>query len=111
MTRDDMEEAIWRVCGRASWQEVERLLRVIDTYAFGVARKLTRQETDHYASLKPGETDPETLMRRCKRCGEVKHISLYGYDHRQPYRRRRSCEICSPSRRKERPKQINGSRR
>jgi hypothetical protein len=38
--RSDVEEALWKIAGRASWQDVEKVLRVVDAYAVTMARKL-----------------------------------------------------------------------
>lgn len=99
-SRADVEAAIWRICGRAKWQEVERLLALIDGYAVTMAHKIQptiEWHPDPWKDLRPGQT--QDGMRRCMECGKVKKLESFARDQRCPLGRRMRCKECRPPRR------------
>lgn len=104
VTRDEVEDELYKLIGMQKAPQLKRLMRVIDSYAITVSHKLepleTWQQPDPLRYLKPGETSEDGTQRRCRTCGKVKPLTVKNFapnakDRR--WKRRYSCTACSPN--------------
>jgi hypothetical protein len=101
VTRDELEDELYKLVGQHRAAQLPRLMRIIDSYAISVSRKMGPIDwhPDPYKYLKPGETSAEGDKRRCRQCGKVKDLTIDNFAPaaRDPYNRRQSCTDCSPN--------------
>jgi hypothetical protein len=101
VTRDEVEDELYKLVGMQKAPQLRRVMKVIDSYAITVSHKLGPVEGFQLESyLKPGETSLDGLRRRCRLCGKVKALTVKNFapnakDKR--YKRRYSCTECSPN--------------
>lgn len=98
ISREDLTDELYRVLGRHRANDVLKLARLIDRYAYALAHKVADEQEAEYnrwRHLKPGETDERGVMRRCASCGQVRHLTkMFARDNRSPYGRKLRCNIC-----------------
>src|SRR5208282_5204263 len=102
VSRDDVENELFKLAGPYKAALLPRVMAVIDKYAITMSRKMgdlsTDWHPDTHRALRPGETDEATGKRRCLGCGKVKDLTRdFARDHRAPDGRRRRCSECSPN--------------
>ena len=74
-SRDDVQGAIWRA-GVKDPRKVDELLRVIDSYAYGLARRAVQLE-----EAVPGEPHQDgRALYLCRGCGDRLPLSLFPQD-------------------------------
>jgi hypothetical protein len=103
VTRDDVEDELYKLVGIQKAPHLRRVMKVIDAYAITMSHKLGPvewQQPDVLKYLKPGETSSDGTKRRCRLCGTVKALTVKNFapnakDKR--YKRRYSCTECSPN--------------
>lgn len=69
VSRAQVEEALWRISGRTSWQELEKVLKVIDAYAVTMAHRLGCEQ--------PIPARGRVKDYLCKNCGQRKDITAF----------------------------------
>jgi hypothetical protein len=104
VTRDEVEDELYKLVGMQKAPHLRRLMKVIDAYAITVSHKLgpVEWQPDPLKYLKPGETNDDGTKRRCRQCGKVKELNVNNFApaHRDPWNRRQSCTECSPNQRR-----------
>jgi hypothetical protein len=101
VTRDEVEDELYKLVGAQKAPHLRRLMKVIDAYAITVSHKLGpvgEYEPEPY--LRPGETSADGMRRRCRTCGKVKALTVKNFapnDKDKRYKRRYSCTDCSPN--------------
>lgn len=81
VTRAQVEESLWRICGRTPWHEVEKVMRIIDAYAVTMGRKLDNRL--YVRDL--GEDAPRRRVSAylCKGCKSRKDLAMFPVPKRE----------------------------
>lgn len=99
VTRDDIQDELYKLVGVQKAYEVGRFMKLVNTYAYALAHKMNEQyeAQDKWRHLKPGQTDLEAGMRRCAACGQVRDLrKSFTRDNRSPHGRKLRCKTCVP---------------
>lgn len=95
LTRDDVEATLWSTFGRVSYQQVDRVMRIVDAYV-RVHAPAPDVVFSPPAELELGETDEDEELRCCRMCGETKPLKAFRADKRSDGGRRKTCLKCRP---------------
>lgn len=99
VSKENIEDELYRLLPKNP-HHLRRLMQMIDCYAYTVSQR--QQEQIFYAPtkwdhLRPGDTDINSGMRRCKECGKVKNLhGAFAKRATCPYGRMLRCIDCRP---------------
>jgi hypothetical protein len=105
VSRQDVLDQLYTLGGPYKQREIQRAMLVVERYVSTVANRITQnteilnQGTWH--SLKPGDTDMKSGVRRCIGCGKVRNLSKYfpRSKNASAHGRSKTCIVCArPSR-------------